>query len=158
MATGSVVALLALSGSASAQSCQAPPGTSGIDQYCEAIPGPGHNQGRGDRGGAANETTGRPVPRSARRSLQTAGKDGAALLQLTGKSPAQKGTTNTGRSNGSRSASKESGSDPFSAVKSAAQSGTSAGPGFVWGLVVIAVFMGGMGWMAYRRRRAPTGP
>jgi hypothetical protein len=156
MAAGATAVALAISGPASAQSCQAPPGTAGIDQYCEAIPGPGHNQGRGDRGGP-----GHPVPHKAQRALQRAGKDGAALLHLTQSSPAQTGTAHKGGSGsttGQSGASKGGGSDPFSAVKSAVQSGASAGPGFVWALVAIGLLMGGMGWMTYRRRRAPTEP
>src|SRR5438105_6298536 len=91
-----VAALVCSAAPALAQSCQAPPGTSGIDQYCESIPGPGHNQGRGDRGGGVNSVTGRPVPRSAQRRLQSAGSDGKALLNLTHGSPAEKGTTGSG--------------------------------------------------------------
>src|SRR2546423_925755 len=98
MAAGAVALVLATAAPASAasQSCVAPPGTSGIDQYCEALRGRGHNQGRGDKGAGPNAVSGRPVPKNAQRQLGKAGSDGAALLNLTHSSPAEKGTTGNG--------------------------------------------------------------
>ena len=41
--------------------------------------------------------------------------------------------------------------NPLQAVQSAAGTGTSAGPAFIWILVIVAVVMAGLGWLRYRR-------
>jgi drug/metabolite transporter (DMT)-like permease len=41
--------------------------------------------------------------------------------------------------------------NPLNAVWSAVSSGSSAGPGFVWILIVLAVVMSVLGWVRYRR-------
>jgi hypothetical protein len=78
--------------SLAAENCTAPPGTSGLDQYCESIPGAGgtnshHNNGGG--GGAKH------VSRNTTKALKSKGADGAAVLSLaqTGSATVQADTT-----------------------------------------------------------------
>ena len=41
--------------------------------------------------------------------------------------------------------------NPLEAIRSAVTSGGSAGPGFVWILVILGAIMAGLGWLRYRR-------
>jgi hypothetical protein len=80
-------------GAMAADNCAAPPGTSGIDQYCEVLPAPGgtgsHHGGNG-HGGQKNDQ----VPAGTRKALQKQGDNGAAVLALTQNAPtAPTGTT-----------------------------------------------------------------
>jgi hypothetical protein len=80
-------------GAMAADNCQAPPGTSGIDEYCEALPTPGgsgsHHGGSGHGGQKKDQ-----VPPSTRKALQKQGDNGAAVLALTQNAPtAPTGTT-----------------------------------------------------------------
>jgi len=89
-------ALLTLPSAASAQTCQAPPGTAAIDQYCESIPGatgdrgtPGPGGGRGGTGAPggrpgtpAGGPAGAPLSPSAREALREAGPAGQGVLAL----------------------------------------------------------------------------
>jgi hypothetical protein len=72
-------------GAMAADNCAAPPGTSGIDEYCEALPAPGgtgsHHSG-GGHGGQKDK-----VPATTRKALQKQGDDGAAVLALTQNAP-----------------------------------------------------------------------
>jgi cell division septation protein DedD len=81
-------------GAMAADNCQAPPGTSGIDEYCEALPTPGgsgsHHGGGGNGGGQKKDR----VPAGTRKALQKQGDNGAAVLALTQNAPtAPTGTT-----------------------------------------------------------------
>jgi hypothetical protein len=66
--------------SLAAENCTAPPGTSGLDQYCESLPGAGgtnsHHKGGG--GGGAKH-----VSNTTSQALKSRGADGAAVLSLT---------------------------------------------------------------------------
>jgi hypothetical protein len=66
--------------SLAAENCTAPPGTSGLDQYCESLPGAGgtnsHHKGGG--GGGAKH-----VSNTTSKALKSKGADGAAVLSLT---------------------------------------------------------------------------
>lgn len=63
-----------------AENCTAPPGTSGLDQYCESLPGAGgtnsHHHGGGGGGGAKH------VSNTTSKALKSKGADGAAVLSL----------------------------------------------------------------------------
>lgn len=61
---------------AAAQSCQARPGQSAIEQYCAAVPGPGGNRGsetHGERRGKADGARLSPGARRSQRALEQAG-------------------------------------------------------------------------------------
>src|SRR5215217_3358636 len=77
-ATAVCAALLALVAAAPASAqggkCQAPPGRSALEQYCEQLPGAGGQQGGGGGGERLN--------RKAARELRSAGDEGEALLGL----------------------------------------------------------------------------
>ena len=138
-------------------SCEAPPGRAGIEQYCETLPGPTGDSGPRDKGGSRGGT----VPRGARKSLERSGTTGRDLLELADSGSQElPGTSN--RSKGS-SIERDAGDavartpdatsfNPLSAVRSGVESGTSAGPAFVWVLVAIVLFFAGLGWVRYRRR------
>jgi hypothetical protein len=67
--------------SAMAESCNAPPGTSGIDQYCETIPTPGHGGGSHHKGDGSKT---RHLSPATTQTLKQSGASGAAVLALTG--------------------------------------------------------------------------
>jgi hypothetical protein len=59
--------------------CKPLPGRSGLDQYCESLPG-----ATGDRGPGAGGDSGRDVSPSTRQRLERSGAEGRALLGLIG--------------------------------------------------------------------------
>jgi cobalamin biosynthesis Mg chelatase CobN len=153
--------------------CQAPPGRSGLDQYCETVPG-----ATGDRSPGAGGGSGRDVSPSTRKRLERSGATGQALLGLvSGASVREEGSAadgdgggrssreesaadgdrggkSSGASSGSgnEKAADEPSNDALSAVRSATDSGASAGPAFIWVLVAVAVALAGIAWIRYRLR------
>jgi hypothetical protein len=162
--------------------CQAPPGRSGLDQYCETLPG-----AKGDRGPGGGGGSGRDVSPSTRQRLERSGAAGQALLGVIGgaserekKSAADGdrratreesaagakssrhesaaggdggGKSSRGSSgSGNENAADEPSDNVLSAVRSAADSGASAGSGFIWVLVAVAVAIAGIAWIRYRVR------
>jgi hypothetical protein len=155
--------------------CQAPPGTSGIDQYCETVPAAGGDQGTsGGSGGSSGQhgRVGGSVSHRTATALRDSGAGGKAILGLStgsgqasgstqgSSSGAAKGQTGAaGQKHGTAQASQGNQSkapaarsdNPLEAIRSAVTAGTSAGPGFVWILVVLGAIMAGIGWLRYRR-------
>jgi hypothetical protein len=153
--------------------CQAPPGRSGLDQYCESVPG-----ATGDSGPGAGGDTGRDLSPSTRQRLERSGAAGQALLgAIGGPSGGEKesaaegdgggratreesaadsdggGKSSRGSSgSGNEKAADEPSNDVLSAVRSAADSGASTGPVFIWVLVAVAVAIAGIAWIRYRVR------
>lgn len=162
--------------------CQAPPGRSGLDQYCETLPGATGDRNPGSGGGSGGD-----VGPSTRRRLERSGAEGQALLGLIGrasdgeegsgagggKSSREQSTDGRGKSSRERSAADRDGggkssrgssgsgnekaadeppNDVLSAVRSAADSGASAGPLFIWVLVAVAVAIAAIAWIRYRVR------
>lgn len=79
-----------------AENCNAPPGTSGIDQYCESLPSPGgagggSHHGGGGSGGGGNKV--HHVSPGTTQTLQNSGAAGHAVLDLTQQSDAPAVTT-----------------------------------------------------------------
>jgi hypothetical protein len=154
------------------QSCEAPPGRAGLEQYCETVPGPGGDRGPGDFGKGGGS---RLAP-TTREELNAHGAPGRALLGFaegTGGSSdnggaaagsnkpgadADRDPRSTGdprsrgdhRSSGDRLGSEPS-NDPLRAVRAAAESGSSVGPVFLWALLALALVVGALGWVRYRR-------
>jgi hypothetical protein len=152
--------------------CEAPPGRSGLDQYCESVPG-----ATGDRSPGAGGGSGRDVSTSTRQRLERSGAAGQVLLGLIGgpgggkKEPAGDGGGG-GRSSREESAARDGGgksrrgssgsgnqraadepsNNVLSAVRSAADSGASTGPVFIWVLIAVAVAIAGVAWVRYRLR------
>lgn len=165
--------LLPASASAAPVNCQAPAGTSGIDQYCEVLPGAG--------GSGSNHHKKKHVSTQVQQKLQSQGSDGAAILQLTQSSgaadaqttavvvkkqktkhkkkssaapttstpvtPTPSKTTPQAQSEGPAP-----GNDPFSAVGNSVSSSTGISGGFAWVLVGILLVFVAMGWISYRAR------
>ena len=141
--TIAVAALLVSVGAAVAQRCESPPGTSGIEQYCETVP-----TAKGDRESGTGRRVGRSLDRGASRSLEQAGRDGRGVLAL----PASgKGGRAEKAGRGKQSASKEPSGNAIGAVGSGIESGSSSGPGFIWLLLAAGVGMAGIAWIRYRR-------
>jgi hypothetical protein len=148
-------------------SCQAPPGTSAIDQYCETIPGAGGD--RGSRSSQRGQSLSQVVPASVVGQLRRGGPVGQALLDL----PATVANTNTSAPAASAQGGGGAGTqrppggpraraqgppaprarsdNPLDAIRSAASSGTSAGSGLASVLVALGVAMAGLAWVRYRR-------
>lgn len=160
--------------SSSSTTCQAPPGTSAIDQYCEALPAPGGNSGH-------HKKHSHPVSNSTTKALEKQGPAGQAVLNLANSSgdagtpapaPAvvkhkavkrhrhhkQQASTPSSNPPAVTNAKAVShalpapGSNPVSAVGSAIGTGSSTGAVLLWLLVALAVVMGGTALIGYRRR------
>src|SRR5436305_5272664 len=131
--------------------CVAPPGTSGIDQYCETVPAAGGDQGtRGGGGGTGgHHTLGSGLPRGTASQLSRSAA-GRAVLGLSigatnanttsgagGGSGSAKGggsAKSGGASHGADAASQsgapaDRSDNPLQAIRSAVSTGASAGPG-----------------------------
>lgn len=80
---------------AMADNCVAPPGTSGIDQYCEALPSPGGSSHHGGSGGGA---AGSKLPPATKRALARQGAAGAGVLALTRQGGVETPSQSTGGS------------------------------------------------------------
>jgi hypothetical protein len=168
--------LLPASASAAPVNCQAPAGTSGIDQYCEVLPGAGGS-------GSNHHKKKKHVSTQVQQKLQSQGSDGAAILQLTQSSGAadaqttqttvvvKKKTTHRKKSSTAPSTSTPAtttpaapttpqaqsegpspGNDPFSAVGNSFSSSTGISGGFAWVLVGIMLVFVAMAWISYRGR------
>lgn len=156
-----MVVLFGFAGTAvAAPRCEAAPGTSGVDQYCETVPG-----AKGDRGSGTGPGAGRSLDRKTVRSLDREGRDGRGVLALpsSGKpvesrskpSGSPLGASGKGERAESRPESSktrpESSKSTLGAVGSAIASGPSAGQSFLWVLAAAAVGMVGIAWVRYRR-------
>jgi hypothetical protein len=149
--------LFVMPGTALAQDCVAPPGTAGIDQYCETVPSAGGDQGAGSKSRSPAPVSGKTVS-----TLERSGEDGKALNRFLGQDPgASAGKRGRKPSAGERrqeSASldgqtaDEPSSNPLAAVRSAVGSGDTVGSGFVWTMLAITLLMAAVAWVRYRRR------
>jgi hypothetical protein len=167
---GLVCAAAAAPAAATAQDCQAPPGMSGIDQYCESVPDARGQRGAGEPGGRgqrdAEERGGngaRVVSKRTARALRERGHQGEAVLAFvrsggSTRSDRLKGgdQSSAGSGGGEGVAPRENSSDPLSAITSAVDSGSTTGPGLVWLLVATALAFVVLAWLRYRRR-TPNG-
>ena len=135
--------------------CQSLPGRSGLDQYCESIPGPG-----GDHGAGGGGHGGRALSRGVQHALAAAGPNGQALIQLSqsgprGQAKGKKGAVH-GRTDANTGSASEPSDNPLSAVRSAASTGSSVGPSFLWILLALVIVISALGWIRYRRRTPPA--
>jgi hypothetical protein len=163
--------LLPASASAAPVNCQAPAGTSGIDQYCEVLPGAGGS-------GSNHHKKKKHVSTQVQQKLQSQGSDGAAILQLTQSSGAadaqtatpapvvKKKTTHKKKSSTAPSTStpatttpatttpqaQSEGPSPSNNPFSAVGNSTGLSGGFTWILVGIGLIFVAMGWISYRAR------
>jgi cobalamin biosynthesis Mg chelatase CobN len=167
--------LIPASASAAPVNCQAPAGTSGIDQYCEVLPGAGGS-------GSNHHKKKKHVSSQVQQKLQSQGSDGAAILQLTQSSGAADAQTTTPAPIAKHKATPKKkssaapttstpatttpaqttpqaqsegpspGNDPFSAVGNSFSSSTGISGGFAWVLVGILLVFVAMAWISYRGR------
>lgn len=128
-ALAAAVAALSLSAPAGVQAagCQGAPGTSALEQYCEAIPdaaGGRQNPGRStgsSNGSGSSSNSGAGVSSSTAAKLSGAGADGAAVEQLAG--GVKKSTAKSSSSKSSKM------SDDSADGSGVAAAGGSGGPG-----------------------------
>ncbi|HEY7376034.1 MAG TPA: hypothetical protein VIF57_27990, partial [Polyangia bacterium] len=171
--------------SAMADNCNAPPGTSGIDQYCESIPTPGgagggshHGGGGGGSGSGGGGKSDRLSPKTTQ-TLKQAGAAGAAVLALTNSNtnsadtaaPA-KAKVNAHRQKASKhkssstttqtttpSTTPPAAQDTVQAKNTSFSAGNSIGGalgiGFLLILAAIALLLGALAWLGRRRPEAP---
>jgi hypothetical protein len=155
-----VLGLLVIAEPAFAKSgCTPIPGRSALDQYCESIPG---------ASGPESPTSGRHHKRShlpghTRSSLRHHGSAGAGVLSLVDGAGAAGAPTGAASGHGARHgrAAKDAAADatgdepsnnPLAALASGVGSGSSAGPAFVWLLLLLAAALAAVAWLRYRRR------
>ena len=159
-----------LAPAASAQrDCQAPPGRSAIEQYCEVLPGAGGDRSAGNPGGGSERDA---LPRSVRRQLDQAGEAGDVVTGLVGGSGGadeprggRSGDGRTGQgagggASGDGTASSggvpgEPSDNPLEAVRSAAEAGPSSGSALLWALAAATVLLVALAWLRHRRRAEP---
>jgi hypothetical protein len=141
------------------QTCNGPPGTAAIEQYCEWVP-----SASGDRRPGQGARPSAPLPPRAVNQLARA-EDGRALLTALGvdpDAPSQRQGSASGGSDargGGRGAA-ETGApaarvpsnNPLDAVRSALGAGPIGGPALPWIIFVTTVVMGGWAWVSKRRR------
>ncbi len=178
------VAFALLSPSAmAADNCTAPPGTSGLDQYCEALPSPGGTHHRGGGGGGGGSSKHDSIPPATVKQLQRSGAAGAAVLALSGSAPASgssqggSGTSGAVKHHARRHHGQSQGRPaPGSQVSASVDTSThgsapasnpaaavgnsvsgSLGAGFFGLLAGIAVLLGALAWIARRRRPGAEG-
>ncbi|HEY2603744.1 MAG TPA: hypothetical protein VGI67_19450 [Thermoleophilaceae bacterium] len=170
-----------------ADDCAAPPGTSGIDQYCEALPTPGgtngSHHGGGGNGGGHHAS---PVSTKTVATLKHEGDAGAAVLALTRSAPTtvtpkptpkpkQGSTHRTHKSQGSGGSSQATTTTPTTQqpvnagppAQAAPASnpasavgnsfGGSLGAGFFVLLAGLGIVMAFLAWLDRRRRRFDDG-
>jgi cobalamin biosynthesis Mg chelatase CobN len=148
---------------APAATCQAPPGTSAIDQYCEVVPDGAGGSSTG--GGSGPNTPG--LSRGSEAALSRHGADGqgvVALAESTARSSA--GSASAGSQKQSRrgktpqsllserkhASSVESRNGVLqAAASSASQEASRAGGAFIVVLLAAIVAMVGWGWMRFRQ-------
>ena len=155
------LAACAIATPAGAVSCKAPPGMSAIDQYCEAMPGPG-----GDRGNSDRDRGGRQLPPSALHALEGRGPAGQSIIGLSARAQAQAAKDHKaapgaatdggvaanplGAAHGRADRPSE---NPISAVTTGlGGAGDTVGSLFGTLLLVVALGFVGMSWLRYRRR------
>lgn len=138
-----MVALLGFAGTALAARCEAPPGTAGVDQYCETLPGAKGERGSGSGPGRVGGGPGGvgSLDRKTVGRLERAGQDGRGVLAL----------PSSGKQTRERvEPASDPSESPLGAIGSAIESGPSSGRGFLWLLAAAGVGMVGIAWMRYR--------
>jgi hypothetical protein len=150
MAAVAVTAALVAPSGAHATSCEAPPGTAGIDQYCETIPSTTGDRGAGDPHG------GRGVPPATRTFLARHGA--GVVVQLAEPSGSRRRARDEGSqpstgadvtpSGGTRD--RQASRNPLNAVRAAVTSGDTVGAGLPWALLAVVLGFAGAGWVRYR--------
>jgi hypothetical protein len=146
-----VATSLAYPGAALGQTCQAPPGTAGIDEYCESIPAAGGVTGPGDKG-----RTGPGIPAATRKTLLGQGAAGKAVAQLAPVAPhgagGDKSSSSAGGSSNGGTPVHDQSNGALQAVASAVDTGVGSGPGFTWALLGLTALLGAAAWVRYRSR------
>jgi hypothetical protein len=154
-----LAAMLLAIAPASAQTCNAPPGTAAVDQYCENVPSASGNGGRGS--GSQGGSGSKPSPATVRQIRQS-GRSGKQLATFLGDDEVASARATRERSKRSSDQKKQAdkpadatprqpSSNPLGAVQSAVNSGSTIGDGFVWILLAIAVLIAGIAWFRIRR-------
>lgn len=152
--------------------CQGAPGSSAVEQYCEAIPrGDG---GRSQAGGSGSGNGTSTISKKTGEALADAGADGASIARLAqdGSAPAD---SSDGKSSDSGSSSdsgdgavkdarasgvaapKDASGSPLKAATEAAQTGSTVGPALAWGVIGMSA-LGAISAVLIRRRKGSIPP
>lgn len=152
-----------------AQGCVGQPGTSALEQYCEAIP---RGDGGRDTPGPAKKGSGSTISKRTGSALSAAGADGAAVSRLAqdgsgatqaakAKQPPASVSATEGDAGAVKGLTVQGPSDPdgspLSAATSAVQSGPTAGPALAWGIVGMSA-IGAIAALMLRRRAGSADP
>lgn len=143
-----------------AQSCEAPPGTSAVEQYCEALPEASGTRSANESNRAANASRGRRPPSlstATAATLEASGSDGRAILNLArgtaaGSRPGGRTLTGeTGTAAGEARPPAIPSDNPLRAVQAAASQGRTVGGGLAWTILVGTAALAGVAWVRLRR-------
>jgi hypothetical protein len=139
-----------------ARRCQAPPGTSAVDQYCETFPTVSGSRESGQLGG---KRLGQTLAHSTGAAFAHAGPDGRALQSLPARSriarSRSKSTASSAAARGSAAPGPAPPSNPVQATLSAARSATAIGSGFI--VIVMGTALALVGAACIRHRRSRKG-
>lgn len=145
-----------------AQTCQAPPGTSAVEQYCESVPTADSNDTtpQAERQRASDPSA--SLDPSTRSELANAGEDGAAVAQFAGSAEAETGTSapkldrdnraDTANASGNAYEDDETSVNPLRAVAASISNGATVGDGFGWLMLACTVVIAGTAWLRHRGR------
>lgn len=150
VALTALVLVLCAPAPAIAQRCQAPQGTSAVDEYCETVPGARGDNDPGSGGpGISDNIAG---------TLTQSGAAGRALAQSLGNptvnTPKRRARKGARLAPGPASAAEVPSSNPFAVVTRAVNAGTTVGDPFVIALLAIVLLVLMTSWIGYRRGTA----
>jgi hypothetical protein len=142
------LAALALATPAPAATCQAPPGTAAIEQYCETVPtasGDDAKNAGGSPDGIARATLDRIEAAAGPAAVDTIGG-----TQVAG-SPSGRGEARRPTATGEPAKPAPERGNPLDAIASAAGSGAQVGGPLVYSLLGLTLLLAGGAWLRFRR-------
>jgi hypothetical protein len=145
---------------AAANNCQGAPGTSAVEQYCEAILSADGARQRpaAPRRAAASPAATAPLPAALRR----AGDDGEAIARLLPAGTLRERPARAGREPGGGSAAagadtpRDAGGSALSAARHAVQAGPTVGAGLTWSLLGATGLLSAGALLTRRRSGIPA--
>lgn len=183
LAAGAVAALASPAVSIASR-CEAPPGSSAIDQYCEAVPSATGSTSAKDRPKPASGSTGQQaagVNSDTERSLASRGAEGAAVLALAAEGDGPNGGSDGGGSgaasggdrsgggpagaadsgrpgapDGTANESEDGSGDALSAMVASFTGGAVTGSGLSWVLLALTLVIAMGAWVSFRRGHTPS--
>jgi hypothetical protein len=146
-----LLALALIQPSIASAACQTLPGRSGVEQYCETIPG-----ATGDRSPFVRPEQSRLSHRT-RAALERAGGTGRQVEALAQTAPSQGSAGKRSRKGGASPGAGGKGGPPGAALNttgSGVTTGSSVGSGFIWALAAAALAICALALLRHRLRRS----